>query len=96
MAAQLHLDVCTPEGKTWLARLTGVGGKFGVEREFQVGRKDLSRSGKTGTITYTLTDGIYESHEARRKLGRKWWRVTGDEIVELLEAEALEALEGGE
>lgn len=97
MAAQIVLDVCTPEGKTWLARLTGLGGQFGVQRQFQHGRSDLSRSGKTGSITYTVTDGIYESNEGRRSLRphqRKWWRVTGDQAAQITEADALAELDG--
>lgn len=91
IAAQLDLDVCTPEGKTWLAQLTGLGGKYGVIRNFLNGRPDLSRSGRTGTYTYTLTEpGVYESNEGRRRLGRKWWRVTDDgDVVEITEQEAL-------
>lgn len=83
----------TVAGKiTWLARLTGVGGKFGVEREFQNGRSDLSRSGKTGTITYIVTDGIYEANEGRKRLGRSWYKVTGDTVETITEDDALTAL----
>jgi serine phosphatase RsbU (regulator of sigma subunit) len=92
MAAKIELDVCTPEGKTWLARLTGLGGRFGVEREFQAGRREVSHSGKTGTAFFTVTDGIYEAHEGRRRLGRSWYRVTGDTVERITEAQALAAL----
>lgn len=97
MAVMLELDVCTPEGKTWLARITGVGGRYGVERDFvNAVSKNLSNSGKTGTITYVLdTDGIYQSNEGRRKLGRRWWRVTGDTVVEIDERVALAEAAGG-
>jgi hypothetical protein len=97
MAAILELDVCTPEGKTWLARITGVGGRYGVDRDFVNSvSKDLSKSGKTGTFTYVLdTDGIYQSNEGRKRLGRRWWRVTGDSVEEIDERVALAEAAGG-
>ena len=88
--------MCTPEGKTWLARITGVGGPGGFHREFYdpVGR-DLTRSGKTGVLTYELDDGVYESNEGRRRLGRRYHIVVGGELREgITRAEAIEAGEG--
>jgi hypothetical protein len=83
MSATLNLDICTPEGKTWLAKIVGVGGKFGVEREFiNPVEKNTSRSGLTGNADYLLEDGIYESNEGRRRLGRRWWIVADGEIRE--------------
>lgn len=97
MAAILYLDICTPEGKTWLARITGVGGRYGVDRAFvNPVSKDVSKSGKTGTATYAITeDGVYQSNEGRRRLGRRWWRVTGDTVEEIDEATALAEAAGG-
>ncbi len=93
MAATIQLDICTPEGKTWLARVTGVGGQFGVERDFvNAVSRNTSRSGQTGTATYVVTDGIYESNEGRKRLGRRWWQVTGDDAQEIDQAAALAAV----
>lgn len=93
MSTELVLDVCTPEGKTWLARLTGVGGPAGFQREFyRYVAADLSRSGKTGIYTYVLDDGIFESNEGRRRYGRKYWRVQAGEITEIDRADAVKAL----
>ncbi len=90
MAATIDLDICTPEGKTWLAAITGVGGKFGVDREFvNATERNTSGSGKTGTATYTVTDGVYESNEGRKRLGRRWWIVAGTEAREVDRDEAL-------
>lgn len=82
--AQLELDICTPEGKTWLARITGTGGKYGLEREFVNSvDKETSKSGRTGTAFYVLDDGIYESNEPRKRLGRRYWLVSGGEVTEI-------------
>lgn len=76
MSAEINLDVCTPEGKTWLACIVGTGGKYGLERDFmhRVGTS-LSRSGRTGTVTFLVDDGVYEANEGRRKLGRSFYVV---------------------
>lgn len=82
--AIITLDVCTPEGKTWLARVTGMGGQYGLERDFcRAISRDLSRSGRTGTMTYAVSDGLYEANEGRRRLGRTYWRVTGGVAAEI-------------
>jgi hypothetical protein len=95
MKHTIALDVCTPEGKTWLARITGADQTFGIARDFvNAVERDTSRSGKTGTFTYVVEDGIYESNEGRRRLGRRYWRVQGDEITEIDRTTALEALKG--
>ena len=50
LMATIVLDVCTPEGNTWLARVTGSDKKFGVKRQFvNAVSSDLSKSGKTGS-----------------------------------------------
>ena len=92
------------EGKTWLAELTGTDAKFGFRREFvNAVEKTTSRSGRTGTATYLVGPGVYESNEGRRRLGRRYWVVKVDETIgapgELVavnvnRAEALAALEG--
>lgn len=90
---EIVLDVCTPEGKTWLAQITGGGGKFGVEREFvNAAASNLSRSGMTGTKTYVVSDGVYESNEGRGRLGRRWWIVRDGAATDVDRDEALAAL----
>jgi len=46
----------------WVARITGPHEKFGFEREFVDADRDLSHSGRSGTITWYLDgqDGVYE------------------------------------
>jgi hypothetical protein len=91
--ATITLDVCTPEGKTWLALVTGVDQKFGFQRDF-VGTidKHLSGSGKTGTYIYAVEDGIYESNEGRKRYGRRYWRVQGGTVTAIDRDEALAAV----
>lgn len=80
----IHLDVCTPEGKTWLAEITGLGGQFGFLRSFvNATESNFSRSGMTGTKTYDVSDGVYESSEGRRRYGRRFWKVENGEVTEI-------------
>jgi hypothetical protein len=96
MSVTLNLDICLPEGKTWLARITGTGGKYGVEREFiNPVEKYTSRSGLTGSADYLLEDGVYQSNEGRRRRGRRWWIVADGEVRETDRDTALAALTGG-
>lgn len=87
---QITLDIATAEGKTWLARITGLGGKFGIEREFiNAAERNTSRSGMTGSAMYVIGAGAYESNEGRRRLGRRYWVVTQDgELKECQSAQA--------
>lgn len=95
MAVKIVLDVCTPEGKTWLAAVTGFDPKFGFEREFvNPISKDTSRSGRTGTYTYLTDDGLYEANEGRRKLGRSYYRVADGEAQQISQDELIAALAG--
>jgi len=48
----------------------------------------------TGTKTYLVTDGAYESNEGRKRYGRRWWVVTGDQVREVDRAEALAHVTG--
>lgn len=94
---QLHLDVCTPEGKTWCAEVTGRdrSAPGGLARDFmRIIERNTSRSGATGTYTYELGDGVYESNEGRRRLGRRFWIVADGKIRETDRAGALAHLEG--
>lgn len=97
------LDVCTPEGQTWMARLIGLDPKHTFNREFvNASSSNISGSGKTGTKTYTLhPDGIYQSRESRRRLrntdgrdsaGNCFYRVTGGDITIITQAEAFDSL----
>ncbi len=93
MAAKIVLDVCTPEGKTWLAEVTGLDPKFGFQRSFvNPISRDTSRSGKTGTHTYLVDDGLYEANEGRRRLGKSYYRVTDDEATRISQDELIAAL----
>lgn len=106
MTVRVSLDVCTPEGKTWMAQLTGLDPKFTFDRDFvNASSSNLSGSGKTGTKTYTLIeDGIYQPREGRRSLrhtdgrdgqGNRFYRVTGDTVTDITEDEAIAALGTG-
>jgi hypothetical protein len=92
--AEIRLDICTPEGKTWLAQLLPDHDdpRFDRGRSFVNGRKETSKSGRTGTAVYQVGDGVYEANEGRRRLGRSWWIVAGDNARKVSEQEALAAL----
>jgi hypothetical protein len=97
---EIILDICTPEGKTWLARITGPDERWGVAREFlRPVSKNTSRSGRTGSVTYEAGPGVYERREGRNRLrgGNGFFRITADEeVVDLASAgEALKALTEG-
>jgi len=99
ITAEIVLDVCTPEGKTWLARITGPDPQFGVARQFlRAAERNTSRSGRTGTLTYVAGPGVYERREGRHSLKHQngFFRVTGDGAVEQLASAkaALDALSG--
>jgi hypothetical protein len=96
MSIEITLDICTPEGKTWLARITGIDPKFGLNREFvNAVERNTSRSGKTGTVTYVVEPGVYESNEGRRRYGRRFWIVDADGTINRVErTDALAAIEG--
>lgn len=89
----LDLDICTPEGKTWLALISGVDQRFGFDREFiNPIEKSTSRSGMTGTATYMVGNGIYESNEGRRRYGRRYWRVADGVVTEIGRDDVVAAL----
>ena len=59
--------ICTVRGgglgnKSWIAKITGTHPQYGLNREFcKKDRSDLSRSGKSGTVRFEVTEpGIYE------------------------------------
>jgi hypothetical protein len=92
MTTEIILDICTPEGKTWLARITGPDPRYGVAREFiRAAERSTSHSGKTGSCTFVLTEpGVYERHEGRRRLrgDNGFFRVTDDGAVRPLASAA--------
>jgi hypothetical protein len=95
--AEIILDLCTPEGKTWLAEITGPDPQYGVARRFlRAAERSTSRSGRTGTITYVAGPGVYERREGRRSLKHQdgFFRVTADGAVKPLASakDALDAL----
>jgi hypothetical protein len=80
MTTQINLGIATYSGKTWLAELTGLDKKFGFQREFiNAAERNTSRSGKTGTASYIVGAGIYESQSGRT--GRSYWLVGADDTV---------------
>lgn len=93
--AEIVLDLCTPEGKTWLARVTGPDPRYGVARQFiRAAERVTSRSGRTGTLTYVVEPGVYERREGRQSLNHRngFFRVTADGAAEPL-ASAKDALD---
>jgi hypothetical protein len=77
---EVILDICMPEGKTWLARITGPDERWGVVRAFiNPVSTSTSKSGRTGQATYLIGPGIYERHEGRRNLAgfNGFFQVTG-------------------
>jgi len=45
----------------WVAKITGPHPKFKLDRAFVKGERDTSRSGRSGTVSWHLTEpGIYE------------------------------------
>lgn len=93
MSTEIALDICTPEGKTWLAAITGTDPKFGFNREFvNAVTRNTSKSGKTGNAIYVVDDGIYESNEGRRRYGRRYWRVAAGAVTEIERDEVVAAL----
>lgn len=92
--AGLSLDIATDEGKTWLARVTGLGGKYGIEREWiHPIARNTSRSGRTGDAIYLVEDGVYESNEGRRRLGRRYWVVADGQVREVERDEMIRIVE---
>ena len=87
--AQIDLDVCTYKGNTSLARLTATWPeRAGTFERFT--ERNTSASGKTGTYTYHVPDGAYESNEPRLgHAGRCWWIVADGVPVKVTKAEAL-------
>jgi hypothetical protein len=94
-STKIVLDVCTPEGTTWLARIVSTDGKYGLERDFlhPVDRR-LSKNGKTGDVTYLVDNGVYEAYEGRRKLGRSFYIIRDGEARKVDRVGAVEEFEG--
>lgn len=67
---EYSLSYSTYTGKTWLAKITGRDTKYGYSREFVSGRRTASKSGKTGSYTYLLDEGLYEECERGERLYR--------------------------
>lgn len=91
MSTVIILDICTPEGPTWLARISSDGGEITRELLF-ADDMTTSRSGRTGSATFIVGDGLFASHEGRKRLGRRYWRVTGGEVAEISLDELTEEL----
>lgn len=63
--AEIILDLCTPEGKTWLAEITGPDPQYGVARQFiRAAERSTSRSGRTGTLNYVVSPGVSNAGKA--------------------------------
>ncbi len=74
--ATLHTITSTVRGggsgsSAWAARITGVGGAYGLQREWCYKQKNLSRSGRSGTIEFEISQpGIYEYGKVQHHSGR--------------------------
>ncbi len=82
----------------YVARITGVGGRLGIVREFVRGRKDYSAANSTGSrgirIHYMLPPGVYEVQEilSWRDARRYFVRSDGGRLAEIDREEALRCL----
>jgi hypothetical protein len=76
----------------WVARLTGLDGKFGIKREFVkpvIDYSNASRSGNRGVMMYWhVENGIYETCLGRRH-ERGFCRIENGWIMECTKEEAI-------
>lgn len=81
-------------GSAWVAKITGTHPKFNFERAFIDARKDLSRSGLSGTMDWNLDgDGVYEYRgfaASSNSVASGFVRVEGGEVEEIDFAQAKE------
>jgi hypothetical protein len=78
----------TPGKKTWIARITGVGGKFGLEREF-CGSAQRPNQHVASKVSYCLGDGI---HEVCEQDERSFVLIRGDRLTKVPKEWALAQL----
>ena len=87
------------KGKAWLAKLNGVGGKFGFDRKFLDRDIDYRSTAKTTWYSYSWVvedEGVYELHEENSfKKERRYFIYIDGEWREITKDEAIEALENG-
>jgi hypothetical protein len=56
----IQLNYQPSGGKTWVAKITGRDPKFTFERQFlPIVDRDISSSGKTGLVSFEITEGNY-------------------------------------
>ena len=81
-------------GRPWIARVVGVGGKYGLIREFENGTVDYSGSNSKRTrgvfTSWILSDGIYEVK------GGHSWGSAGDRKFIRVKGETQEDIKGSE
>lgn len=84
---RIELNYQPSGGKTWVAEITGTDPKYGFKREFlREDTKDTSYSGKTGRVSYLLTEGkVYEICEAWK--GRYYTTIKEGDIQRLTREE---------
>lgn len=57
-------------GSAWVAKIVGPNDKYGFERQFVRKTKNLSGSGRSGTIQFELAEpGIYEYRDVQHPAG---------------------------
>ncbi len=76
-------------GKEWVAEITGRHPKYGFTRRFiPMLARDWSSTGKTGVTLFVLDEGkVYEVNAPYK--GRRFVRVEGEDIREILLEEAM-------
>ena len=87
MSVLLMLEYgCDPNKKTWVARITGLSGKFGLERDFVASVDARPMVGTTGKRGYVLDNGL---HEVCEKGERIFVSVEGESLLQLRKEDAM-------
>ncbi len=86
--------------KPWVAKITGLDGKFGLARDFIDGQKDYSEASGVGNrgvyFYYWLESGLYEVNErVSVKCARRYFLHVGDDATatELTKEQVFECLQ---
>jgi hypothetical protein len=80
-----------PGQKTWLARITALGGKWGLEREFVGSIEGRPPPAAYGKLNYCLKDGV---HECCEKGERSFVLIQGAVLKQLTKEQAVAHLGG--
>lgn len=58
-------------GSAWIAKITGPDPKYGLARDFVQSERNVSRSGKSGTVRFSIYEpGIYEVRSVQLPAGQ--------------------------